>query len=137
MVTYKEAPHPAAFILSEAPGQLSRDNIKIAESMEFPPGTVLANGAGGYTPGTSGGALAIAIYGVKTAAGETVEIAALTRSAEVNRHTIAWPAGFTDAQINAASVELAKQMLIVRGAALPSPLQALAAAAPPPPSPPQ
>jgi hypothetical protein len=122
MTSFKEAPHPAAFILSEADGQLSRDNVQIAGGQEFPPGTVITNGAGGYVAWTGGaGTLGIAIYGVKTDVGEPVSIAAITRSAEVNRHVIAWPDGFDDAAIDAAATELAKQMIIVRGAPLPSP----------------
>lgn len=123
MTSFKEAPHPAAFILYEEGGHLSRDNVKVAAGQKFPPGTVITNGGGGYTAYTGGGGqLAIAIYGVNSTT-DPVEIAAITRVAEVNRHCIAWPDGFDDAAIDAAATELAKQMIIVRGSPLPSPFQ--------------
>ena len=120
MTSYTEGPHAAAFILSEANGQRSRDNVEVPVGQKFPPGTVL--GAAG-TPALSGGNLAIAIYGVDTTAvGATPQkVACIVRDAEVNRHVMAWPEGASDAVIDAACTELAKQMIIVRGAALPSP----------------
>ena len=48
MVTYKEGPHAAAFILSEANGQRSRDNVEVPVGQKFPPGTVIT---GGRRPG--------------------------------------------------------------------------------------
>lgn len=141
MTSYKEGPHAAQFILWEEGATLSRDNVEVPVGQKFPPGTVLKDGsayAGGAGPG-----LAIAIYGVDTTAvGATpVSIACITRSAEVNRHAMAWPDGFDDAAIDAAATELAKQMIVVRGAPLPSPsesLNTLGANSPsPPPSPPQ
>jgi hypothetical protein len=121
MTSFKEGPHAAAFILSEANGMLSRDNVEVPVGQKFPAGTVLKNGVpwvGGAGPG-----LSIAIYDADTTAvGATpVKIACITRDAEVNRHCIAWPAGSDDAAIDAGATELAKQMIIVRGAPLPSP----------------
>ena len=118
MVTYKEGPHAQAFILDEANGQRSRDNIEIAEAQEFLPGTILVGGAGGYTVWAAGGSgnLAIANYGAKRDTGaDPVSISAITRDAEVNRHAMAWPDGITEPQIVAAGIELAKQGIILRG----------------------
>ena len=119
MVTYKEGPHAQQFILDEANGQRSRDNIEVAEGQEFLPGAILAGGAGGYTVWTGGaaaGGLAIAMYGAKREAGaDVVKISAITRDAEVNRHAMPWPDGTDDADMAAAAVELAKQGIILRG----------------------
>lgn len=136
MTSFKEGPHAAAFILWEEGATMSRDNVEVPVGQKFPPGTVLKNGsayAGGAGPG-----LAIAIYGVDTTAADAtpVSIACITRSAEVNRHVIAWPDGFDDAAIDDAAIELAKQMIVVRGAPLPSPSESLNATSENPPSPP-
>ena len=40
MVTYYEGPHAAQFILTEANGQRSRENVEIPVGQKFPPGTV-------------------------------------------------------------------------------------------------
>lgn len=51
--------------------------------------------------------IAIAIYGAVTGVGETKEISAITRLAEINHNCVAWPAGATPAQISAALDALA------------------------------
>jgi head decoration protein D len=132
MVSYKEGPHPQAFILDEANGQRSRDNVAVAEGQEFPPGTVLVIAGGEATVWASGGGnLAIAMYGAKREAGaDPVSISVIARDAEVNRWAMAWPDGTDDAAVAAAATELAKQGIIVRGVpwdqmgGLPSPLAA-------------
>lgn len=129
MPTIYEGPHAAQFILTEANGQRSRDNVEIPVGQVFLPGTILAAGV----PAMSGADLAIAIYGADTTAAdaEPVKIACIVRDAEVNRHAMAWPDGTTEAQIGAAATALAAQGIIVRGSELPSPV----AAADAPPSP--
>lgn len=141
MVTYKEGPHPQAFILDEANGQRSRENVAVAEGQEFLPGTVLVIAAGEASAWTAGaGNLAIAMYGAKRdAGGDPVSISVIARDAEVNRHAMSWPDGADDAAIAAAATELAKQGIIVRGVpydqmgGLPSPAAGALASNPPSP----
>jgi len=120
MTTYREGPHNAEFIISEANGHRSRENITIPASQEFTPGTILT--AAGVPYASGAGPLMIALYGAKTAAGETVGISAIARDAEVNRFCLAWPDGYTDAQKDAAATELAKQGIMVRGVEPASPV---------------
>ena len=125
MVSYKEGPHPASFILSEAQGQRSRDNRTIGENQDFAPGTIVTGGPDvpnvPWTTGVIGPGAAITIYGVKTGAGEQVDVAVISRDAEVNRHCIAWPDGTTEAAKDTAAADLAALGIIVRGAAPASP----------------
>lgn len=70
-----------------------------------------------YDPeGADGGEVAgaIAIYGAKTGAGETVKIAGLVRDCEVNGHILAWPEGITAEKKAAAIAALADAGIIVR-----------------------
>jgi Bacteriophage lambda head decoration protein D len=124
MPTIYEGPHAAQFILTEANGQRSRENVEIPVGQKFLPGTVIT---GGGVPGLSGAGLCIAIYGVDTTAADAVpvKIAVIARDAEVNRHAMAWPEGTDDSAIDAACMELADRGIIVRGAALPSPSESL------------
>jgi len=122
MTSFHEGLHPGAAILSEANGGRSRDNMYIAADTEFPPNTILKVGAtptDGCIPLVAGaaGPLAYAIYGAKTdaTADPLTSIACITRDAELNRECIAWPDGFTDANKDAAALELAKTGIIVRG----------------------
>lgn len=122
MTSFKEGPHAGAAILSEANGQLSRDNVTIPVGQKFAAGTLIVISTG--VPYASGaGPLAYSIYAVDTTVAGAVAIktACIVREAELNRHAIAWPTGFTDAQKDTAATTLATQMIIVRGSALPSP----------------
>jgi hypothetical protein len=119
---FAEGLHPAQFVITEEDGHLSRDNVTVAESQTIEPGEIIVIGAGGYTTYAAGGAaptpttgIGIALYSAVTGAGETVQIAAITRAAEVNGNRMAWPAGITAAQIATASALLAANMVIVRG----------------------
>jgi hypothetical protein len=126
--SFTEGKHPGEFILTEEDGHLSRDNVTIAESQTIIPGTILVSGAGGHAAYAAGGGAAsgIAIYGATTGAGETTQIAAITRVAEVNGKCLAWPADITQDQMEAAAALLAANHIVVRGypdqpAASPSP----------------
>ncbi len=57
---------------------------------------------------------AIAIYGAVTGVGETTDIAAITRLAQVKGPCLEWPAGTTDAQKADAIQALAQHHIIVR-----------------------
>jgi hypothetical protein len=126
MTSYKEGKHAAEFILWEEGGTLSRDNVPVNAEQKFGVGTIVKGGvAVSGTPVSPG--LAIAIYAVDTTAatgtGVAGKVAAISRNAEVNRHCLGWPAGYSDAQKDALAVQLANQMIIVRGSALPSPIE--------------
>lgn len=117
-----EGRHPAEFMLTEANGQRSRDNITIGQNQNFVPGTVLGmvTASGQYVahaPGAADGsqnAAAIALYPALTGAGQTVKIAAITRAAEVNGNILTWANGITAAQKTAAITALAAVGIIVR-----------------------
>ncbi|ACI92712.1 putative phage protein Gp19 [Afipia carboxidovorans OM5] len=59
-------------------------------------------------------AVAIALYPATTGAGESVEIAGITRDCTVNGKCLEWPAGITDQQKAAAVSQLAERGIIVR-----------------------
>ncbi len=127
MTTLRDGPHAAQFILTEANGQRSRDNIKLAAGQDILPGALLSgDNNAGYTAvsGAPSGNLALSIYGVKTEA-DPVMISAITRDAEVNRHAMAWTEGMDENAIGVAAAALAEQGIIVRGSHLPSPNEAL------------
>lgn len=117
--TFTEGRHAAEFILDEANGQRSRENVTLAASQTITPGMVLIAGeawvAASAVPGT-GDDVCIAIYGVTTAAGETTtKTAVIARDAEVNGNCLEWPADATDANIATAVAVLAEKGIIVRG----------------------
>jgi hypothetical protein len=124
MPSFKETLHAGAAILSEANGQLSRDNVNIPQGQKFPAGTLIVLSTGvPYAAGNSG-PLGYSIYAVDTTVTGTnaaIKTACIVRDAELNRQAIAWPTGFTDAQKDAAAVVTATQFMIIRGGALPSP----------------
>lgn len=109
-----EGRHPAEFIISEAAGHRSRDNLTIGPNQTIVPGQVLGKvtADGSYLAFTTGAtdgsqnAAAIAIYGVTTGAGQTAKIAGITTDAEVNGNTITWPVGITSPQKTAAIAAL-------------------------------
>jgi head decoration protein D len=118
----QEGRHPAEFVLSEANGQRSRDNITIGENQDFVAGTVLGKltADGSFVAFNAGGAdgsqnaAAIPLYPAKTGDGESVKISAITGDAEVNGKILTWPAGATDVQKNAAIAALAAIGIKVR-----------------------
>jgi Bacteriophage lambda head decoration protein D len=118
---FQEGAHPAEFVLHEQDGHLSRENLTIGADQNFPPGTVLALAAGNYTAieldaiPAAGTAVAIALYGAVTGAGETAKIAGLVRLAEVNGNCLSWPTGTTEANQAAIVALLEAQNVIVRG----------------------
>lgn len=66
--------------------------------------------------GTDGAEIpvAYAIYGATTGAGETAEIAGITRHAQLNGKCIAWPEGITSAEKVDAVQSLAERSIVVR-----------------------
>jgi hypothetical protein len=109
---------PLDFVLSEANGKRSRDNVVIpAGNGILQPGTVLAASGANHVPLTAAagaGAVAILGYRVDTTGAGAVRAAAITRDAEVNRHQLVWPAGITAPEQTAAINALAAKGIMVR-----------------------
>lgn len=122
MTVFHEARHAGEFILSEANGHRSRENVTIAAEQDVAAGAVLGKvtASGQFVPldpsaeDGSEEAAAIAIYKAKTGEGETVDIAAIVRDAEVNGHILTWPEGISEPDTAAAVAELAALGVIVR-----------------------
>jgi hypothetical protein len=117
----QESAHPAEFVLHEQDGHLSRENLTIGQNQNFPPGSILTLAGGNYSPidaaaiPVAGTAVAIALYGAVTGAGETTKIAGLVRLAEVNGNRLSWPTGTTQGDQTAIVALLEAQDVIVRG----------------------
>ena len=123
MTVLIEGRHPGEFLMSEANGQRSRENITIASGAGIiAPGTVLgritASGkclasATGASDGSQT-AIAIALYGCDATASD-VAISAITRDAEVNGHILTYhPDRDAPADKAAAQADLAGVGIIVR-----------------------
>lgn len=108
-------PHNGAFIMSEANGKRSRENVMVARGLRA--GTVL--GAAGATATDVYSGVEAAGFGAATGilinatpAGEgAVEAAVIVRDAEVNRHCLVWtqdddtPAADADIAAGIAALE--------------------------------
>lgn len=118
----EETLHANAYIVSEANGFRSREEIVIAESQDLLPGTVLGKLTSGgqyvqHAPGASNGsqhAVAILMYPVKTGAGETKRAAAHVRDCEVRESDLTWAEGITGGQKTTAIGKLAETGIIMR-----------------------
>lgn len=123
MTKLTEGRHPAEFVLTEANGTLSRDNIVVASGAGvIAPGTVLGKitSGGKYLAsavGASDGsetAVAVALYGCDATSADC-EISAITRNAEVNSNLLTYHADRNlDAEKAAANADLAAVGIIVR-----------------------
>lgn len=129
MTVLIESRHPGEFLLSEANGQRSREEITIAAgSGVIAPGAVL----GRYTSGANTGkyalapataadpdvghhvAIAVALYGCDTTTSDR-SIAAIHRDAEVSRHGLSYASSVDDAtKRSAKAAQLAAVGIIVR-----------------------
>lgn len=123
---FNEGRHPAEFIMSEAPGSLSRDVITIRSGAGIiAAGTVLGRvtASGLYIPspatvvvGSEGAEVADAInlYEVD-ATSQNVKVTAIVRNAEINGNNIVYhPSRDLAAEQLAARVDLAASDVIVR-----------------------
>ena len=127
MTVLTEGRHAAEFVLSEAAGHRSRDNITITSGAGIvAAGTVLGKitAGGEYTPSDDGAAdgsetaVAINLYEVD-ATSAAVEVAAITRDAEVNQNILTYHSGRPDAAAkNTAHADLAGVGIIVRNDAV-------------------
>lgn len=129
MAPLTEGRHAAEFLMSEAQGKLSRENVTIVSgSGVIAPGAVL----GKYTSGANAGkyslapnaaadpdvgnqvAVAVALYGCDATSADQ-KIAVIARSAEVNGNLLSYDASRNDAPKKAAAnVQLAAVGIIVR-----------------------
>ena len=123
MTILTEGKHAASFILSEASGMRSRDTITIVSGAGVVlAGTVLGKitASGKYTPSTvaaadgSQTAAAVNIYEVDATSAD-VEVAGITRDAEVNKNELTFAADADTAPEQAAKlVSLATVGIIAR-----------------------
>lgn len=123
MTVLIEGRHPGEFLMTEANGQRSRENITIASGAGIiAPGTLLGKVAAsgkfvasavGATDGSQT-AVAVALYGCDATSADAA-IAAIVRDAEVNGHVLTYHAGRDQAAEKAsAKADLAGVGIIVR-----------------------
>lgn len=116
-----EGRHWTEFVLTEANGQRSRENVTVAVSQTIVPGQVLGIvTAGGqvkaWDPAAADGsqnAAGIALYGVTTGAA-TAKISAIVRDAEVNKNCLSWHGDATGPQITTSTGQLAALGILCR-----------------------
>lgn len=126
MTVFNEGRHAAEFILSEANGQLSRDNVTLhggfTGAATLKAGTVLGKitSGGKYAASPASGsdgsqtAIAVLIDNVDISAGDVVA-AVVSRNAEVNSHLLEYEATVdTDNEKAAKATQLAAVGIIVR-----------------------
>ena len=123
MTVLIEGRHPGEFLMTEANGQRSRENITIASGAGIiTPGTVLGRitASGKYLASAVGAtdgsqtAVAIALYGCDATSGDA-DISAITRDAEVNASILTYhPDRDQAAEKTAAQGDLAMVGIIVR-----------------------
>ena len=123
MTVLIEGLHPGAFLMSEANGQRSRENIIIESGAGIiAPGTVLGKvtATGKYIASAVGAAdgsetpVAINIYGADASTGDAA-VSAIVRDAEVNGHCLVYHADRDQpAEKDAANAALGALGIIVR-----------------------
>ena len=123
MTVLIEGLHPGAFLMSEANGQRSRENIIIESGAGIiAPGTVLGKvtASGKYIASAIGAAdgsetpAAINIYGADASASDTA-VSAIVRDAEVSGHCLVYHADRDQpAEKDAANAALGALGIIVR-----------------------
>lgn len=126
MTVFTEGRHAAEFIMSEANGNRSRDNVTIAGGSGgagvVPAGTVLGKltSGGEYIPSPDSGAdgsqtaIAVLLDDVDATAGDVVA-AVIARDAEINGNCITYDASVSDAGKKATkAAQLAAVGIIVR-----------------------
>ncbi len=92
-----ESPHAGSFLLSEANGNRSRDNVTLVSGQDLEPGTVLGKitSGGKYKvydqQDNDGSEVAAAIlYGRGDASGGDITVAVIVRDAEVIADQLVW-----------------------------------------------
>lgn len=101
MTVFNETAHAAEFILSEANGQLSRENGEVASGQDLAAGTVVAFDGGSrlvaytgdeFTNGEEDEAQGVLIYPTDATGGVHVKASYIARHAEVNLGLLTYPA---------------------------------------------
>lgn len=123
MTVYTEGRHPGEFLMTEANGQRSRENITIASGAGIiAPGTVLGKitASGKYVASAVGAtdgsqtAVAVSLYGCDATSAD-VGIAAIVRDAEVKASILTYHADRDQAaEKTAANTNLAAVGILVR-----------------------
>lgn len=118
--TITEGRRPAGYLISEANGFRSREQITLT-SGDYSAGTVLGivTASGSYTQfnpaATNGSETAVAVLFDNVDASTEDKPAVITaRDAEVNSNLLEWIDGITDAQKTAAAAALATAGIIIR-----------------------
>lgn len=103
------------FLLSEAPGELSRENITTA-STGLVPGSVVVNpaGVGSWVVIPNSDLAANTIVAIVNGPADTGLVATTRRNAEVIGSQLVWPGALTGGRKTAALAILAAQNVIVR-----------------------
>ncbi len=121
MPMIEEPARTGEFILSEANGARSRENVTVAQGHTMQPGTVLGvvAASGEYVPldpsATDGSETAAGVlYDAVDSTGGAVTAVAVVRDAELKENYLVWPAGITDAQKAAALAQLRALGMIAR-----------------------
>jgi len=119
--TLIEGPHAGEFILSEANGQLSREQVTIENGQDLLAGHVLGEVTSSgefkeYDPGNADGSeTAVAVlYDDVDATGGAKSAAIVRRNAEVDGKRLTWFDGASSAQKDTGIAELADNDIIVR-----------------------
>lgn len=116
MAVLTEARHAGEFILSEANGMRSRDNVLLKQGNGLlPAGMLLAIDTGKYVPAAAAAtAVAVLIYPTDTTDAD-VKAAAIVRDAEVNGKVLSYAADVdTDPEKATKATQLAAVGIIVR-----------------------
>jgi hypothetical protein len=121
VTTVHEYGHAGGFILSEAPGQLSRENVTLLSGEVVKAGAVLKLSSTKYVAfdGT-GTAVAVSINSVDASAGDKL-IAVIRRNAEVNGYELQFPAASPPVDSDTAVAGLLAEKIIVRWGSTPHP----------------
>lgn len=113
--------HDGGFLVSEANGHQSRDQITLTGATKVYAGTVLGTitASGLFAPlniaGADGSQTASGIlFGTRDVTTANANATVVTRNAEVNASELIWPAGATAPQIAAATAQLKALGVILR-----------------------
>jgi hypothetical protein len=113
--------HDGGFIVSEANGHLSRDQVSLTGAVKILAGTVLGQKTTGgkfapLAPASADGTQVAAgiLFGTRDVIAADKNGVAVVRSAEVNLSELIWPVGATQAQIVTATAQLKALNIITR-----------------------
>lgn len=118
MASVTQGPAAEGFIASEANGSRSREAVTVDAEQTLVPGAALVLNATGkyeaFDAAVTASGVAIACRGVTTGAGESAQVAAILRDAEVVQADVVFPDGTLQADIDAFFSDLADNGVIAR-----------------------